>query len=381
MPAATTPVDPALAAAVEAAARLPGVDIAGVLLADEAGETAAMHACAGGWTVHSLNLRVSRGHGLAGRILETRRPWKVDDYTCDRSIRAEDFASMLADDGTRAGLGAPMLAGDQLVGVLMVWSRRIGAFDVGSTQALVTLADLAALAVLAHRREQAARREAAMLSARADALAGRLASAERGAAFRDELAGLLLAGGETAALLSAVCAHTGGDAALFDHGLGELAACGAAGPIRDRVARQVRRTDAAAEVVLPPLAGFPRWTLLRAVAADGLALGRLALVLPHPPTRPTARAPRTPRSRARCTSSASGRSWTPARGCTATSSGSCWRGWSTTPWRRCAPGSSAACCRGGCGWSRSRWPRPPAAGPRRRTTRTTPSDAGSTSSS
>ena len=98
-----TKPDPALAAAVEAAARLPGADIAGVLLTDDAGETATMHACAGRWTVHSLNLRVRRGHGLAGRILHTRRPWKVDDYTCDRSIKADDFALILADDGTGPG--------------------------------------------------------------------------------------------------------------------------------------------------------------------------------------------------------------------------------------------------------------------------------------
>ena len=123
-----------------------------------------MHACAGRWTVHSLNLRVRRGHGLVGRILQTRRPWKVDDYTCDRSIKADDFALILADDGTRAGLGAPMLAGDELVGVLMAWSRRPGAFDVTATQAMVTLADLAALAVAGSRRAQAAEREAARLA-------------------------------------------------------------------------------------------------------------------------------------------------------------------------------------------------------------------------
>jgi sugar diacid utilization regulator len=273
-----TTLDPALAAAVEAALRLPGADVAGVLLADEAGESAAMHACAGRWTVNSLNLYVRRGHGLAGRILQTRRPWKVDDYTCDRSISA-DFAEILADDGTRAGLGAPMLAGDDLVGVLMAWSRRPRAFDVAATQAMVTLADLAALAVVNGRRALAARQEAAQLRARCAELAECIAARGRGAAFRDQLAGLLLAGCETAQLLAAVCAHTGGDAALFDQGLGELAACGAAAPLRARIAEHP-----AADAVLPPEPGFPRWTLLRSVVADGLPLARLALGLSHPPT-------------------------------------------------------------------------------------------------
>jgi PucR C-terminal helix-turn-helix domain/GAF domain/GGDEF-like domain len=269
--------DPALAAAVEAAARLPGADIAGVLLTDDAGATATMHACAGKWTLHSLDLRVRRGHGLAGRILQTRRPWKVDDYTCDRSIKADEFALILADDGTRAGLGAPMLAGDELVGVLMAWSRRPHAFDVTTTQAMVTLAELAALAVVDGRRAQAAERELALLAARCDELAECVAARGRSAAFRDELAELLITGCETTALLAAVCVHTGGDAALFDHALGELAACGAAGPIRDRIAGQ-------ADGVLAPGPGLPRWTLVRAVVADGLPLARLALCLPHPPT-------------------------------------------------------------------------------------------------
>lgn len=274
---ATTQADPALAAAVEAAARLPGADISGVLLTDDAGETATIHACAGRWTVHSLNLRVRRGHGLAGRILQTRRPWKVDDYTRDRSIKADEFALRLADDGTRAGLGAPMLVGDELVGVLMAWGRRPHAFDVTATQAMVTLADLAALAVAGGRRAQAAEREVVRLANRCDELAECVAARGRSAAFRDELAELLITGCETGALLSAVCVHTGGDAALFDQGLGELAACGAAGPIRERITGQ---TDG----VLAPGPGLPRWTLVRAVVADGVPLARLALCLPHPPT-------------------------------------------------------------------------------------------------
>ncbi len=269
--------DPALAAAVEAAARLPGADIAGVLLTDDAGETATMRACAGRWTVHSLNLRVRRGHGLAGRILQTRRPWKVDDYTRDRSIKSDDFALILADDGTRAGLGAPMLAGAELVGVLMAWSRRPHAFGVTTTQAMVTLADLAALALVGGRRAQAAEREAGQLAARCDELTECVAARGRSAAFRDELAALLLTGCETAALLDAVCVHTGGDAALFDQSLGELAACGSAAPIRERIAGH-------ADGVLDPGPGLPRWTLLRAVVADGVPLARLALCLPHPPT-------------------------------------------------------------------------------------------------
>ena len=121
-----------------------------------------------------------RGHGLAGRILQTRRPWKVDDYTCDHSIKADDFALILADDGTRAGLGAPMLAGDELSVCSWRGAAVRRAFDVTATQAMVTLADLAALALAGSRRAQAAEREVARLAGRCDELAECVAA--RGAA-------------------------------------------------------------------------------------------------------------------------------------------------------------------------------------------------------
>lgn len=277
------PVDPALAAAVDAAVRLTAADIAGVLLADGAGDAAEMGYCAGDWTVHAANLRVRRGHGLAGRILQTRKPWKVDDYHHDRSISAEEFLPVLAEEGTRSGLGAPLLAGDTLVGVLMVWSRRRAAFDVAATQALVNLADLAAAAVLGCRRERAAVREAAELAARCQRLTERVTVLEQSAEVAAELAAALLDGRELPDLLAVVSARTGGDAVVLDPDLGELAACGAARPVQARAAAHLR--DAAGgSAVLPPRAGFPRWTVLRTLVTENRAVAHLALCLPHAPT-------------------------------------------------------------------------------------------------
>ena len=332
-----------MAAAAEAAARLPGADIAGVLLTDDAGETATMHTCAGRWTVHSLNLRVRRGHGLAGRILQTRRPWKVDDYTCDRSIKADEFALILADDGTRAGLGAPMLAGDELVGVLMAWSRRRARSTCTATQAMVTLADLAALAVAGSRRAQAAEREVARLAGRCDELAECVAARGRSAAFRDELAELLITGCETAALLSAVCVHTGGDAALFDQGLGELAACGAAAPHPGTD----RRTGPTACSPPSRVCRGGRWCAPSSPTGCRWPGSRCACRTRRRP--PTTTAPVTPPRPAHCTSPANGLSWTPAPACTPTSCGSCWKGSSTRPSRWYGRASSGASCRRGCG--------------------------------
>lgn len=282
--AAHPQADPALAAVAAAALPLTGADVSGVLLAEEDGDAVQVAACAGRWTVHSANLRVRRGHGLAGRILETGRPWKVDDYTCDRTVDAEEFLPVLVEEGMLAGLGAPMRAGDALVGVLMVWSARRSAFDTAATQALVHLADVAAVAVagtaLARRREG----ELAALVRRHRELADRADVLAAGVEVRDELTGLLLAAADLPELLAAACTRTGGDAALFDPALGELATCGAAGPLRERLARYLRRAGPDGDgAVLPPGPRFPRWTLLRPVVADDVTLGRLALCLPRSP--------------------------------------------------------------------------------------------------
>ncbi|MGQ0577235.1 MAG: helix-turn-helix domain-containing protein [Pseudonocardia sp.] len=282
-PGSVRQIDPALAAAVEAAVRLTGADVAGLLLADELGDSAEMHVCAGRWTVHSVNLRVRRGHGLAGRILETRKPWKVDDYAGDRSIDAAEFARNLADDGTRAGLGAPMVAGDALLGVLMVWSRRPGAFDVAATQVLVSLADLAAAAVANGRRAERAGLAAAGLAQRCGRLDEQVAVLRDRAALRDGLTAQVLAHHELPALLGTVCGRTGGDAAVLDLGLGEIAASGTCAGARDRVAGHLRRAGAAADAVLPPAVGSPRWTVLRTVVAGDEPLARLVLCLPRAP--------------------------------------------------------------------------------------------------
>ena len=334
--------DPALAAAAEAAALL-GADIAGVLLTDDAGATATMHTCAGRWTVHSLNLRVRPGTGWPGGSCRRADRGRSTTTPATARSRPTTFALILADDGTRAGLGAPMLAGDELVGVLMAWSRRPGAFDVTATQAMVTLADLAALAVAGSRRAQAAEREVARLAGRCDELAECVAARGRSAAFRDELAELLITGCETAALLSAVCVHTGGDAALFDQGLGELAACGAAGPDpgtdRGTARRRARPRHGPAAVDV----GARR---RRRRGAPGPA--RSVPAAPAHGRRPRQRTATPPRP-AHCTSPANGLSWTPAPACTPTSCGSCWKGSSTRPSRWYGRASSGASCRRGCG--------------------------------
>ncbi|MGE3287632.1 MAG: helix-turn-helix domain-containing protein [Pseudonocardia sp.] len=275
--------DPVLTALANAALGIAGADTTGVLLLDEAGETARMGAWAGDWTVHSANLTVRRGRGLAGRILETRRPWKVDDYGCDRTIEADEFMPVLVEERTVAGLGAPLLVDDELVGVVMAWSKRRCAFDVEATRALVNLADLAALAIVRGRAADAAHRDLAASDRRIAELGDRAAVQARGEQLRGELIPLLLAGCGLAELLGTVCAHTGGDAVLFDPRLGELGACGAVGPVRDRVAPHVRRAGSEPDVTLPPAPGFPRWTLLRSVDADGVRLARLALCLPRVP--------------------------------------------------------------------------------------------------
>lgn len=119
-------------------------DICGVLLRD--GDWLKMSACAGHLTVETQRLRMRAGQGLAGRVLKTGKPCKVDDYLCSDQI-TRDFTSLAIQEGTRSALGVPLRSRDEFVGVLEVWRRRHRTFTEQDVDLLSTLADLASIAI------------------------------------------------------------------------------------------------------------------------------------------------------------------------------------------------------------------------------------------
>jgi phosphoserine phosphatase RsbU/P len=97
--------------------------------------------------------RVSVGRGFAGRVAQVRQPVAITEVTA-----ADVVSPVLLEQGIRSLLGVPMLAGDNLVGVLHVGSRTPRVFTPDDVHLLQLVADRASLAgqVRSHKLDQAA---------------------------------------------------------------------------------------------------------------------------------------------------------------------------------------------------------------------------------
>jgi putative methionine-R-sulfoxide reductase with GAF domain len=139
-------VDEALAAVTHEARTLLGSDIAGVMLVDgDDGDEIVMRGCAGNQRVETARLRMRSGQGLAGLVLATGQPERVDDYVSSLAI-SDDFHSLAHDEQIRCAMGAPIRVGTEVIGVLEVWRRAATPYTDTDSARLVTLADLAAVA-------------------------------------------------------------------------------------------------------------------------------------------------------------------------------------------------------------------------------------------
>jgi sugar diacid utilization regulator/GAF domain-containing protein len=271
-----------------AALDLLGADIVGILLVDEdGGEVLRMRACAGHRTVQTAHLEVRRDQGVAGKVFETGRPYRVDDYPSDTSI-SRHFSSIAEQEGKRSALGAPMTMQGKVVGTLMVWSRRPSAFSDAHTDTLVNLANLATIALENARLYETERRAARTLAEAHQKLEEQYELLQRASNVHEELTHLVLEGGTLGDLVHMLARHTGGNAAILGPGLEILATSPDAEQLADRARRHLRAArerhrEAPGTSPVPPDPVFNHWLLVRDVVAGGERLAELCVGLPRPP--------------------------------------------------------------------------------------------------
>lgn len=101
-------------------------------------------------------MRIPVGRGFAGRIAQERRAHAIADM--DGADGAVVLNPLLRTHGIRSLLGVPLMAGDELLGVLHVGTRHRRTFDAGDADRLQALADRVALTLRARtsRDERAA---------------------------------------------------------------------------------------------------------------------------------------------------------------------------------------------------------------------------------
>ncbi|MFD5090497.1 PP2C family protein-serine/threonine phosphatase [Amycolatopsis thailandensis] len=119
-----------------------GVDTATVLRHDQAARQLQAIAASGIEEEVYQDVRVAIGAGFAGRVAAQRRPVIIDHVDETTVVN-----SLLWERGLRTLLGVPMLAGDELVGVLHVGSLTSREFSESDVELLKLVAARLALAV------------------------------------------------------------------------------------------------------------------------------------------------------------------------------------------------------------------------------------------
>ena len=87
--------------------------------------------------------RASRGT-LIGRVLAERRPVHVHDVLADPDYKAWDLQRA---GGYRTILGVPMLSGEDVIGLFVVWRNEVNPFSDAEISILVTFASQAVVAI------------------------------------------------------------------------------------------------------------------------------------------------------------------------------------------------------------------------------------------
>lgn len=187
--------------------RLLGADIGGVFLRD--GDQLVMRSCVGNDTLDIDRLRMKRGQGLAGRVLETGRPCKVDDYLASDQV-SRDFFWLVRDEQIRCAVGAPLLAREGVIGVLEVWRRRDVPFTDQDEKRVAALANLTAIAVQNARLYESQKASVQQLTQTNESLRQQHEVVRVSAQLQDDVIGALLDGGGVTAIARIVARHAGG---------------------------------------------------------------------------------------------------------------------------------------------------------------------------
>jgi signal transduction histidine kinase len=137
----------ALDGLVAAVPEATGTDVGFVGVPDGEDRIVLLHR-AGAATPALDRLVVPAGWGLAGRVIDSRRPHWVRDYlTADSIAHIERVDSSVAAEGVRAILAVPILHQGRMLGVLYAGRRTVTSFDGRTVDAVLAAASRAATAV------------------------------------------------------------------------------------------------------------------------------------------------------------------------------------------------------------------------------------------
>ncbi|GAA0942230.1 helix-turn-helix domain-containing protein [Pseudonocardia zijingensis] len=217
-----------------------------------------------------LGLRVPPGMGLASLVVERRQPCWTSSYSgMTQAPHDAHIDATVAAEGLVSLLGVPLLAGEEVIGVLFAANRVEHSFSPEEISLLSAFADHAAV-VLQTARLLARTQEAAEETRRAyGQLARHVEAMERASEVHSDLTTLVLQGGDTTAVAGALgkalrCRVTVLDADLE----------GDDGSRRDEIRKAVEESRRSGRCVTLPGSGHD---VVVAVVAGQTFLGALVL--------------------------------------------------------------------------------------------------------
>jgi sugar diacid utilization regulator/putative methionine-R-sulfoxide reductase with GAF domain len=202
------------------ALRLLSADIAGVFLRE--GDEMVMQSCVGHRETETARLRMTRGQGLAGRVLQTAEPVQVDDYVRAEVI-SDDFIPLAQMESVRSALGAPLTVRGDIIGVLEVWRRRRSVFAPHEVRRLVAMANLVTIAIANARLNDSQATSMHRLETAYDTLERQVEATRQSATMQRALIQLLLEGAGLPAIARSVATLTGDRVAILSTTLESLA--------------------------------------------------------------------------------------------------------------------------------------------------------------
>lgn len=190
-------VDELLGRLVERAHDLVGTDVTYLSEFDEKSRELRVRTTLGTVAPSFLGLRVPPGMGLASQVVEGRRPYWTSKYaTMTQAPHDSAIDAAVAAEGLVSLLGVPLLAGDEVIGVLFAANRVEHAFSPEEISLLSAFADHAAV-VLQTARLLARTQDLASETQRAyGELARHVEAMERASEVHSDLTSLVLQGGE-----------------------------------------------------------------------------------------------------------------------------------------------------------------------------------------
>lgn len=180
-----------------------------------------MRSCVGNVTLDINRLKMKRAQGLAGRVFETARPCKVDDYL-GSDLLSQDFF-WLARDERVCALGAPLHTREGVIGVLKVWRRRNVPFSDHNVGRIVALANLTTIAIQNAHLYESQRTAVQQLTLSNESLQRQNEFVQRSSELQDDVTGALLDGGGVAAIARIVSRYAEVEVAILGSDFGVMA--------------------------------------------------------------------------------------------------------------------------------------------------------------